>query len=82
MTSTTFKYILFADDTYVFFSHRSLDQLFDINNKKLTVTGDWFMANRLSLNLKKQLHLIPLYKEKKLSSNRTLHISGVRITQV
>jgi hypothetical protein len=44
---------LFADDTNVFYSHRSWQVLLDTLNKELSNIADWFCANRLTLNLDK-----------------------------
>ena len=45
--------IMFADDTNLFFSHRNISTLFLTVNNELHKTGEWFKANRLSLNIKK-----------------------------
>ena len=45
--------IMFADDTNLFFSHRNISTLFLTVNNELHKIGEWFKANRLSLNIKK-----------------------------
>ena len=52
-SSTLVHYILFADDTNVFLSHASYDQLFELANQELKAASDWFKANKLSPNLSK-----------------------------
>ena len=42
---------MFADDTNLFFSHRNISTLFLTVNNELHETGEWFKANRLSLNI-------------------------------
>ena len=44
---------MFADDTNLFYSHHGIKTLFSIVNEELEKLGDWFTANRLSLNIKK-----------------------------
>ena len=45
--------IMFADDTNLFYSHKNIHQLFAKVNDELEKIGDWFKANKLSLNNKK-----------------------------
>jgi Reverse transcriptase (RNA-dependent DNA polymerase) len=51
--SPALHFELFADDSNVFVSHRSHEQIFQTLNLELHHVGDWFKANRLSLNLTK-----------------------------
>ena len=44
---------MFADDTNLFYSHHDIKTLFSPVNEELEKLGDWFIANRLSLNIKK-----------------------------
>jgi len=52
-TSTILNFIIFADDTNVFHSHKSLDELYQIINHEITYVVDWFRINKLSLNINK-----------------------------
>ena len=45
--------IMFDDATNLFFSHRNISTLFLTVNNELHKIGEWFKANRLSLNIKK-----------------------------
>ena len=45
--------ITFADDTNLFYSQKNIHQLFTKINEELEKIGDWFKANKLSLNNKK-----------------------------
>ena len=45
--------VLFADDTKVFYSHKSADTLCNTMNRELLKITSWFTSNKLSLNLKK-----------------------------
>jgi hypothetical protein len=52
-SSSILTFILFADDTNVFFSHASYLTLTQIVNAELQLVSKWFAANKLSLNLEK-----------------------------
>ena len=52
-SSKLLKFILFADDTNIFFSSCNLDQLGTTLNKELGKISQWLIANRLSINIKK-----------------------------
>ena len=45
--------IMFADDTNLFFSHRDINALFLKVNNELHKINQWFISNKLSLNIKK-----------------------------
>ena len=45
--------IMFADDTNLFYSHKNITTLFQIVNSELKLVNEWFLANKLSLNAKK-----------------------------
>ena len=50
--------IMFADDTTILATNKSLPVLFDIVNKKLTNVDNWLIANELSLNVTKTNYII------------------------
>ena len=52
-SSEILKFILYADDTNIFYSCEILDQLSEVVNWELRGVMQWFRANRLSVNLKK-----------------------------
>src|SRR6218665_2193779 len=53
-------FILFADDSNVFYSHACLDTLYKNVNKELKLIAQWFHANKLSLNLEKTNYIFYL----------------------
>ena len=58
---------MFADDTNLFFSHSGINVLFEKMTKELTNVSDWFNANKLSLNVKKdQVFFFPTNHQKKI----------------
>ena len=57
-SSSIFKFILFADDTSLFFSHKNNPNVEDILNNELGKVASWLSANKLSLNVGKSNLLI------------------------
>ena len=51
--SNVLEFILFADDTNIFFSHKDINTLSATFNLEMTKLSDWCRANKLSINLKK-----------------------------
>ena len=45
--------VMFADDTNLFYSDKNTKTLFQIVNSELKLVNEWFLANMLSLNAKK-----------------------------
>jgi hypothetical protein len=50
--------ILFADDTNIIYSDKNLGNLCSLVNVELDILSDWFLANRLSVNIKKTKYII------------------------
>ena len=49
------KYIMFADDTNLFFGNTNLNLLYKIINDELSLISNWLKLNKLSINIKKIL---------------------------
>ena len=47
------NFVLLADDTNLFVSHRNLNTLINILNNELIKESNWLKVNKLSLNVKK-----------------------------
>ena len=45
--------IMFADDTNLFLTHKDISYLFETANLQLERINQWFISNKLSLNLSK-----------------------------
>src|ERR1043165_1920485 len=81
-TSKIFHYILFADDTNVFISDKSVESLFERANHELTTISSWFRANKLSLNIDKTKFILFRSRRKLLPAyNYRLTIDGQQIMQ-
>jgi hypothetical protein len=51
--SSKLKFIMFADDTNIIYSHKDPKLLESTLNKELNIISNWFKLNKLSLNIKK-----------------------------
>ena len=54
-TSNLTEFIMFANDTNLFFKHQNLINLYNIVNTELIKISKWFKLNKLSLNIKKRI---------------------------
>ena len=80
-SSSLLKFILFADDTTVIFSHCDMKLLFDTMNNELPKISSWFKSNRLSLNLQKT-HFINFKGSRVLIDNAgRIEIDGIIIEE-
>jgi len=81
--SPTLYFILFADDTNVVYSHASLGELVRIINEELFKISDWFLANKLSLNLDKTNYIIfKSHRKPAPKENTGIKIQDLLINQV
>ena len=56
--SDVLDFILFADDTNIFFSHNDMKFLSEIIYNELAKLTQLFLGNKLSINLKKSSYII------------------------
>ena len=52
-SSSLLRFIIFADDTNILYSHKKFDILIDSLNSELLFVSQWFKCNKLSLNIAK-----------------------------
>src|SRR6218665_4127679 len=76
LISPSLKFILFADDTNVFLSHKSLDKLLELMNAELINISKWFNINKLSLDSEKTNYIVFSSARKRISLNNTLSINN------
>jgi hypothetical protein len=83
-TSKLIEFIMFADDTNLFFKHTNLKTLYEFVNNELVKISKWFKLNKLSLNIKKKKnYIIFRNKNKKITNqNLSLKIDDTVIEQV
>ena len=56
--SKELDFVLFAEDTNVFFRHKNLNSLIQTVNFELIKVTSWFQVNRLSINIKKTKYVL------------------------
>ena len=75
--STLLKFIIFADDTNIFYSHKSLVEIQKVMNTELCKLSLWFKCSKLSLNVLKTNFIIFRTKSKKLNMDVNLNIDNI-----
>ena len=70
-SSETLKFILYADDTSVFYSKKNPSLAFNTLNIELEKITKWLVANKLSINVKKTNYTIFKARQKKLTLNNS-----------
>ena len=66
------NFILFTDDTNLFFSHKNIKIMFETVNKELNRIHKWFKANKLSLNSGKTKYMF--FHKLKITDNIPLKL--------
>jgi len=66
-TSSILKFVLFADDTTILYSHKNLPDKIEMINTELLKVTNWFKANKLSINVTKTNFMIMGTPQKKHS---------------
>ena len=79
-TSSLLKFILFADDTTIFWSGSNLNELSRHMSKELAKLSIWFAINNLSLNLAKTHFMV--FSNHTKTSNITVCINDTTIEMV
>jgi hypothetical protein len=81
--SSVLYFILFADDTNIFYSSNSHIDLMKTVNAELVKLSDWFRSNKLSLNAKKTNYLIFGNKSKAcFNTNFNISIDNICLVRV
>ncbi len=78
--SKKLKFVLFADDTNVFYTDKSLEKVTKVLNKELECMSIWFKVNKLSLNVEKTNYMI--FKNNANNVNHKISINGIDIKRV
>ena len=72
--------IQFADDTTLYITHKSIDYIRFCTETDLNMLQDWFVANKLTLNVGKSVCI--LFGKNKQSISLNISLGGIRIPQV
>ena len=78
-SSDLLSFILFADDSNIFYSNKDPKTLFDTVNVELQNVSNWIKANKLTINLKKTSFMLFNYKES--NPVHDVFIDNTKITQ-
>ena len=78
--SKLLKFILFADDTNIFYSHDRLPELVNVLNTELDNMYTWFCVNKLSLNVAKTNYI--LFGNYRHEQHVALRIKDINIERV
>ena len=70
-TSNILDPIMFADDSNLFFTQKDIRYLFQIVNQELENINQWFVSNKLSLNIRKKTTKYSFFY--KTSQKKTFH---------
>jgi hypothetical protein len=81
-TSQTLMPILFADDTNIFLSGKSLYEVTEVMNDELGKIVEWLKANKLSLNVNKTHYMVFRSRRCPSFTNCSLSINDVVIEMV
>ena len=80
--SKKLSFILFADHTNLFYSHKNVDILYNTMNQQLKNIASWLSCNKLSLNVKKTHFMVFKTKKKKLDRAFEIKINDQQIDKV
>lgn len=81
-SSNLLHFIIFADDTNISFSCKSIQHLYNIVNKELQKVYKWFSANKLSLNVRKTKYMLFSKNTVDLSLSQDIMIDSIKIERV
>ena len=82
-TSQLLKFVMFADDTNVFVSHKSIKHIEKILNSELQNLVTWFKANKVSLNIEKTNFILFQRKAEMFpTKNIDLYMDNFKINQI
>ena len=76
------KFLLFADDTTIYYSAKELTDIYNKINYDLAATADWFKANKLTLNISKTNYAIFVGSIDAHSMNLSVQIGNEYISKV
>ena len=80
-SSQLLNFILFADDTNIFYSHKCINTLINTLNTELAKVALWFKCNKLSLNVSKTCFMHFSNSQSHTAHNINLSIDNVPIVE-
>jgi hypothetical protein len=76
------SFIIFADDTNLFYSGKNIEQLELVVNNEIKKISEWFKNNQLTLNIKKTNYIVFKSKKKKLKYEIKITIENDKLADV
>ena len=80
--SKVLDFILFADDTNIFFSHKDFNLLPEILNSEMLKLTQWCRANKLSINFKKSNFMVFRPRQRRQTLDISIQIDNNVIERV
>jgi len=80
-SSQLLNFILFADDTNIFYSHKCMNTLINTLNTELSKVSLWFKCNKLSLNIDKTCFMHFTNSQSRTNHNINLTIDNIPIIE-
>ena len=80
--SKVVDFILFADDTNIFFSHKDFNLLPEILNSEMLKLTQWCRANKLSINFKKSNFMVFRPRQRRQTLDISIQIDSNVIERV
>lgn len=82
-SSPLFKYVLYADDTSLLYSHQDIRRLIELFSNEIPKIARWFQLNHLTLNLEKCSSLVFHRDRRKVPENlSSIMLGGVTVRRV
>ena len=82
-SSPLFKYVLYADDTSLLYSHEDIRELIELFNYDISRISRWFKLNHLTLNLGKCSYMVFHRDRRKVPENLSpIMLGGVTVGRV
>ena len=81
-SSAILKFVMFADDTCLFFAHKDKKVIENVLAEELPKVCDWLKANKLSLNVKKSNYMVFRNKKDNSEPLLTISINGEPVEEV
>ena len=76
------EFILFADDTNVFYSDSELPVSVNVINNEMKNLSEWFLANRLTINIKKSNYIIFTPQQSRKMLDLSVEINNHKLVRV
>ena len=76
------EFILFADDTNVFYSDSELPVSVNVINNEMKNLSEWFLANRLTININKSNYIIFTPRQRRQMLDLSVEINNHKLVRV